>query len=277
MAEVCKWLSVYLCLRESPKTDKIHPGAVADDGRSFDAVIVWKESPKKKSGGLAYEVILKEASTTPRPNTPKERPISQEIIERKLKEAEERRLSVEAGKLEAARKEQEKLEEANRRQQEMNENHAKLSKEKNEQRIRSMEEKKLTQLGALRDRLKEHAKRIEDAQRTNNRCVQEVQEKVRQHLAKDIQTKEQNRAALLAQVQDKLRDHHAYVDEVIESSKQFSKVTEEKTLQKMENSLKNREDQLSELMQRLQCRDEHARKVRQNKLNQSLSDEAAGN
>jgi len=130
------------------------------------------ETPKEKTGGMAYEVILKEAATTPRPiSPPKERPISQEIIEKKLKEAEERRLSVEAGKLEAARKEQEKLEEANRRQQEMNENHATVAKEKSEQRIRSMEEKKLSQLGALRDRLKkhdEHARKVRQNKLNNS-------------------------------------------------------------------------------------------------------------
>ena len=55
------------------------------------------ESPKgkEKSGGMAYEVILKPAagdSPAPRPKSPpKERPLSQELIEKKLKEAEERR------------------------------------------------------------------------------------------------------------------------------------------------------------------------------------------
>ena len=51
------------------------------------------ESPKEKTGGMAYEVILKPASSDARPaSPPKERPISQEFIEKKLKDAEERRL-----------------------------------------------------------------------------------------------------------------------------------------------------------------------------------------
>ena len=52
------------------------------------------EAQKEKTGGMAYEVILKPASTdaAPRPTSPpKERPISQEFIEKKLKDAEERR------------------------------------------------------------------------------------------------------------------------------------------------------------------------------------------
>lgn len=44
---------------------------------------------------MAYEVVLKPAQVdnVPRPaSPPKERPLSQEIIEKKLKDAEERRL-----------------------------------------------------------------------------------------------------------------------------------------------------------------------------------------
>ena len=37
---VCQWLGYYLCLRNTPKTDTIHP-----DSTVFDAVIVWKGSP----------------------------------------------------------------------------------------------------------------------------------------------------------------------------------------------------------------------------------------
>ena len=57
-------------------------------------VSLFSEAAKEKSGGVAYEVILKPAQTesAPRPpSPPKERPISQEVIEKKLKEAEERR------------------------------------------------------------------------------------------------------------------------------------------------------------------------------------------
>ena len=62
-----------------------------------DYISLVAESPKgkEKSGGMAYEVILKPAagdSPAPRPKSPpKERPLSQELIDKKLKEAEERR------------------------------------------------------------------------------------------------------------------------------------------------------------------------------------------
>ena len=54
------------------------------------------DSPRTKAGGLAFEVILKPAAADNPPqisaNSPtKERSISQEFIEKKLKDAEERR------------------------------------------------------------------------------------------------------------------------------------------------------------------------------------------
>jgi len=42
-----------------------------------------------------------------------------------------------------------------------------------------------------------------------------------------------------------------HIEEVIDASSKFSKVTEEKLIQKMETSLKNREDQIRHLMDRL--------------------------
>jgi len=42
-----------------------------------------------------------------------------------------------------------------------------------------------------------------------------------------------------------------HIGEVIDASSKFSKATEEKLIQKMETSLKNREDQLKQLMDKL--------------------------
>ena len=54
------------------------------------------ESPKESKSGVAYDVILAPATNaegTPRPaSPPKERPLSQEIIDKKLEDAEKRRL-----------------------------------------------------------------------------------------------------------------------------------------------------------------------------------------
>ena len=59
-------------------------------------LVLFADSPRTKAGGLAFEVILKPAAADNLPqissnSPPKERSISQEFIEKKLKDAEERR------------------------------------------------------------------------------------------------------------------------------------------------------------------------------------------
>jgi len=54
------------------------------------------DSPRTKAGGLAFDVILKPAASENPPqiasnSPPKERSISQEFIDKKLRDAEERR------------------------------------------------------------------------------------------------------------------------------------------------------------------------------------------
>lgn len=63
---------------------------------------------------------------------------------------------MEASKLEAVKRDMERVEGANRRSQELNEAYMAQAKEKSDLRIKSMEENKLSQLEALQDRLKEH-------------------------------------------------------------------------------------------------------------------------
>lgn len=172
MAQVCKWINVHLCWGESPKADQIHPAAA--DGLTYDAVIVWKaESPKEKTGGMAYEVILKPASSDARPSSPpKERPISQEFIDKKLKDAEERRQSVEAVKLQPVQKDKERAQEANRRIQELNDSFSKQSKERLEERLENMEDRKTQQIQCLQTRLKEHVEHVKEVKCRANRLSQ---------------------------------------------------------------------------------------------------------
>jgi len=58
--------------------------------------LLFTDSPRTKAGGLAFEVILKPAAAENPPqissnSPPKERSVSQELIEKKLRDAEERR------------------------------------------------------------------------------------------------------------------------------------------------------------------------------------------
>lgn len=123
---------------------------------------------EKKAGGVAFDVILKPATAENPPplhhhgSPTKEKPLSQADIERKLKEAEERRLSMEAAKLQALNKEKEKLLEASQKAHEKNEAFAKEAEKKLAEKMEASEEKKKAQEQARLERLKEHERHAEE-------------------------------------------------------------------------------------------------------------------
>lgn len=129
------------------------------------------DTAKGKSGGVAFDVIIKPASTDNPPQllhgspTKEHPPLSQEDIDRKLKEAEERRLSMEASKLQAVNKEKERLRGANAKAQEMEEQFAKEAEKKLAEKMETSEEKKRALEQAKQERLKEHDRHVEEVRK----------------------------------------------------------------------------------------------------------------
>merc|ERR550532_3249366 len=116
-----------------------------------------QEAQKEKTGGMAYEVILKPASADAVP-----RPMSQEFIEKKLKDAEERRQSVEAGRLALVAKDKERAQEANKRVADLNDSFSKQTELKVKERMETMAERRNRQIQAIQDNLQEHEKHAEE-------------------------------------------------------------------------------------------------------------------
>lgn len=267
MAVVCKWLSFYLCVKEtSPLND-------TKDPQKCDIVVTWKDSSKRKSGGLAFDVILKPAVIDTAPMLKEYasyKEISQEVIEKKLKDAEERRLSMEVQRLTSILKDKERVQEANLRIQELNQSFSREVERKLAEKMEMSQENKVIQIKALQERLKEHAMHVEEVRKMGNQSRSDLKERIERKL----ETAGEKREAQLNCLQDRIRQHQKHIDEVIESSNKFSKDTEEKIIQKMEISLKNREEHLSNLMERLKEHDRRVCEVRKNKLNQYSSEES---
>jgi len=126
-----------------------------------------EENTKQKVGGMAYEVILApanaEATVPPQlsGSPPKERPISGEFIQQKLKDAEERRLAAEVAKLALIAKDKERAAEAAKRVEELNDSFSKTAEKRLSAKFDAAEENKNQHFKELQDRLKEHEKRSE--------------------------------------------------------------------------------------------------------------------
>jgi len=140
------------------------------------------ESPRTKAGGLAFEVILKPANTDSPPailssSPTKDRILSQELIEKKLKEAEERRQSLEANRLQPVLKDKERLQDVNQRMQELKNSFCKETEKKLQEKMEAQEENKKAQLKALQDRLSEHESHAEKVRSNKlNRSTSENKE-----------------------------------------------------------------------------------------------------
>jgi len=124
------------------------------------------DSPRTKAGGMAFDVIIKPATTDSPPalltgSPPKERSISQELIEKKLKEAEERRQSLEASRLQPVIKDKERVQETTLRAQELNSSFSKEAEKKLQEKMEAQQEKRAAQLKAMQERLEQHESHAE--------------------------------------------------------------------------------------------------------------------
>ncbi|XP_041360242.1 caldesmon-like isoform X2 [Gigantopelta aegis] len=273
MSSVCNWLSLFVCLRDSPKKPKhrIHP----NHRGHYDAVVMWKgkEAAKQKTGGVAYEVILKPATTELDAarvlSPPKGKVLTQDDIVMKLQKAEERRLSYEQMKLERIAQEREKAQAKIAKIQAESETFSKITQEKLRRSMEISKEKRDMQIKALQERLREHLAKVEATCKKSDLINKELQEKI----THKFETYEENKQAQLQALMKRLKDHASHIKEVCEASKNMNKMSEEKILQKMETALKNREGQLKALQERLLEHERRIEEVRKKKVDRQATDD----
>lgn len=122
---------------------------------------------EKSKGGLSYEVILAEPSgnvinpVTIRSNTKANKSLSNDEIAKKLKKAEERRLSLEAKKMADWSAKASKIEEITRKKDELNIEFINQTKEALEAKMEYHVEKRDALMTDMKKKLKEHAEEIE--------------------------------------------------------------------------------------------------------------------
>lgn len=272
MAVVCKWLGFYLCMKESGTSER-----ALTDSDKCDIVVTWKDNSKRKSGGLAFDVILKPAVADSAPilkeyssSSSVDKEFSQEFIDKKLKDAEDRRLSMEVQRLSAILKDKTRSHEANQRIQELNESFAKAVERRLMEKMEMTQENKTMQLKALQERLKEHGLHVEEVRKIGDQYRSELKERIERKL----ETAGEKREAQITSIQERIRQHKKHIEDVIETSNKFSKDTEEKISQKMETSVKNREEHLCSLMDRLREHDRRVNEVRKSKMTRTSSEDS---
>jgi len=123
-------------------------------------------------GGIKYELVLeKPSSETPPPKVAQSlsqlqspaRIISVEDIENKLKSAEERRMSIEASKINQAKEHLEHVVEIQSKKNEFEKIHSQEAKESLEKKMETFKENRENNLKAIMDKQKEHERKLAEA------------------------------------------------------------------------------------------------------------------
>ncbi|KAI5736283.1 hypothetical protein M8J76_001745 [Diaphorina citri] len=121
---------------------------------------------EKSKGGIKYDVILAEPAGTPPPlKTAADTPVilRSESIEEKLKQAEERRLSLEAEKIAKNAARRSKIEDAAKKRDEKENEFIEQTKETLEKRLEISSEKREALINDKMEKLKDHDRRVEEA------------------------------------------------------------------------------------------------------------------
>ncbi|CAN8001873.1 unnamed protein product, partial [Ixodes hexagonus] len=118
---------------------------------------------EQSKGGLKYELVLAEPCTTEspikRPTTPP-KSISAEDIQRKLKEAEERRQSLEALKLNELNEKMSRLAEVNQRKEGFNQEFQEATRQSYEKKIEAFKENREAHIKSIQDKQREHVRGV---------------------------------------------------------------------------------------------------------------------
>lgn len=230
-------------------------------------------SPIKDSkNGAAFDVIL----NAPKALTPArlQNPVAKltptrEDIKAKLMKAEERRQSLESSKLSQISDKMQKIEEAAKLREEQNINFQKKSEEKLTAKMESNKENRLKVLNSLVEKLKKTDEKITQIKELTLKTTQLQEEKIRIKL----ETAEENRQEKLNSYTERLREHEKHVEEVRRSTNPDESSKKEemegKILQKLENALNFRQEQLEKIKDKLKDHDKHATEVREKAKNLS--------
>lgn len=240
------------------------------------------ENQKPKAGGISFDVILKPACNsplTPRPGSvspnKRDRPMSTEQIEQKLKKAEQRRSLIEQERLEQLAKERQKAIEVLNKAQCENENFSKKTKEKLRRSMEVRRDNRETQIRALQERLREHSAKVSDTQRAGEDMVREFEKKAEMKHTQKMSTYEENHQKSLKSMLAKLKEHAVHIKEVCDASENSRAMSDEKqeAMQlKMQTALKNKEEQLRALQERLDDHKKHMKEVQNKKMMSSSGD-----
>ncbi|CAL8125999.1 unnamed protein product [Orchesella dallaii] len=184
---------------------------MATNGVNIDLNISASEEAK---GGVKYELVLSSpvVDTPPRTISPTNggaKPIvSAEMIQQKLKQAAERRQSLESEKLASLQEKFKKIDEAAKIRAEEESNFINSTKENLEQKMKVHIDNRDTIITDLKVKLSQHhTSHLQEVRQNLESSVSEFEEKAKEELLKKLEVAEQNREKVIQERLESLKKH----------------------------------------------------------------------
>ncbi|CAN8026015.1 unnamed protein product [Ixodes persulcatus] len=206
---------------------------------------------EESKGGLKYELRLAKPSTTEspikRPTTPP-KSISAEDIQKKLKEAEERRQSLEAQKLNTLNEKMSRLAEVNQKKEGSVLEFQEAARQNYEKKIEAFKENREAHIKSIQDKQREHVTRVEEVRKSLDTNTQEMLASIQ----KKIENASEAREAQIGALQERLRNHDKHISDVRKQLGDLAEEKREKLQKKLESAQENRAVIYKELQAKLQ-------------------------
>ncbi|KAH6922814.1 hypothetical protein HPB50_019319 [Hyalomma asiaticum] len=225
---------------------------------------------EESKGGLKYELVLADPcmdSPLRKPSTSPPKSISAEDIEKKLKEAEERRLSLEAMKLNQLNEKLSRLAEVNQKKEGLTEEFQESARQSYEKKIEAFKENREAHIKSIQEKQREHVSCHFTPNRNARQRFQLVSVQIFLFVCvqKKIENANEAREAQITALQERLRNHDKHIADVRKQLEDLVDEKREKIQKKLDTAQENRAAIYRELQTKLQEKEKHAEEVRQNK------------
>lgn len=161
------------------------------------------ESPRQARSGVAYDMILKPASGQKPAESPRvigsSAGTTAEKVQQRLKEAESRRISLEAAKVEAVKARLEKIDTARERRMEDENTFKEKTSEEIERDMAEKEQRRETVLQELKQQLRSRLDKVKVAQQSLSQKFQELEKEINEKLT----DAEEKRSARINEVKER--------------------------------------------------------------------------
>jgi len=260
-----------------PKTPTVTPAGDQEplpnvSEQEIAEVAAMTKSLLDTRGGQALEIVLSPAIKKPKGRSPPTSPsanITQQTIVQKLKEADDRRQSLETEKVKNLSEQLAKITVAQQKKEEVEKTKVEKTQEALDTKLSTADENKAKILSEVKDKVSEHMTKIEKAQKALEQELEAARVAAEASLNEKMGKNSELKSIAMEEALKKIKEHQSHVEAVRNSQeeklKPYVEELQSNIRAKEERAREIREKKDAELKDKLAEQNKRAEIVRQNK------------